>query len=101
MSDYGVFLSVLFSIRTKYGKKNGPEKLYIWTCFMQCSVRLKFLQNTRFETKHLPMEIRTVQKLIKVMENASVFNLFVPNVPFLCALMFAGGRERVHWEQMG
>ena len=31
-----------------------------------------------------------------------IFNLFVPNAPFLYPLMmFSGGREKVHWEQMG
>ena len=43
-----------------------------------------------------------------------IFNPFVPNVPFLYPpetsekhqktvsfFMFSGGRERVHWEQMG
>ena len=34
-------------------------------------------------------------------ENGNIFSPFVPNEPFLYPLMFSGGTERVHWEQMG
>ena len=36
--------------------------------------------------------VRSVQKRI---------NPFVPDALFLYPLMFSGGREKVHWEQMG
>ena len=50
--------------------------------------------------------------LLEIQYSCNVtFNPFVPNPPFLyplktsenrkAILMFSGGRERVHWEQMG
>ena len=45
---------------------------------------------------------------VKYFVKSHFFNPFIPNAPFLYLLktsenrkVFSGGRERVHWEQMG
>ena len=60
-----------------------------------CFAKIKW--KNKAALKVLFMQFLTIDRSSKSKKS---FNSFVPNASFLYHL-FSGGRERVHWEQMG
>ena len=67
-----------------------PSSWKVQVCLSICDLSI--------ETRHLRVKGGKVQKISELVS----LNSFVPNALFLYTMkMFSGGRERVHWEQMG